>query len=62
MQRLCANNHPMVLQLRVDREDRWRCNIRECRSEITLRTGTWLEGSRISCHDLVFSYTVGRAR
>ena len=43
----------MVLQLRVDRGDRWRCNIRECRSETSLRTGTWLEGSRISCRDLV---------
>ena len=43
----------MVLQLRVDRGDWWRCNIRECRSEISLRTGTWLEGSRISCRDLV---------
>ena len=60
MQCLCANNHPMVLQLRVYRGDRWRCNIRECRSELSLRTGTWLEGSRISCRDL--AYTVGRAR
>ena len=43
----------MILQLRDNRGDRWRCTRRECRSEIALRTGTWLQGSKISYRDLI---------
>ena len=35
--RRCANGHPMVLQPR-DNGDRWRCNMRQCRSEVPLRS------------------------
>lgn len=33
----------MALRL-SDREDRWRCNVRECREQKQLKAGTWLQG------------------
>ena len=50
--RICANGHPMTLQLR-DKGDRWRCHSRDCRTEVALRKDTWLEGSKLAYRDIV---------
>ena len=47
--RICANGHPMTLQLRY-KGDRWRCHSRDCRTEVALRQDTWLEGSETSSY------------
>lgn len=51
--RSCVNNHEMVLSL-TEKADRWRCNKKECRSEIGLRKGTWLEQSKLPFDTVVF--------
>lgn len=48
-QRLCNNGHQMTLSTV---SDRWRCNARQCRQEIGLRKGTWLERSRMEWRGL----------
>ena len=50
--RICANGHPMTIQLR-DKGDRWRCHSRDCRTEVALRKDTWLEGSKLAYRDIV---------
>ena len=35
------------MKLSIGKQVRWRCAKSTCRSEIQLRVGTWLEGSRI---------------
>ena len=51
--RMCNNfNVPMNLYLR-DKGDRWRCNIRGCRSEVGLRKDTWLANSNLSYQKVV---------
>jgi transposase-like protein len=50
--RFCAKGHPMHLQLR-DNGDRWRCNIRECRQEKSLRADTWIHPSKLSFRQVV---------
>ena len=35
------------MKLNIGKQVRWRCAKSTCRSEIQLRVGTWLEGSRI---------------
>jgi transposase-like protein len=50
--RKCKNGHSMNLVL-SEMRDRWRCSKRECRYEIGLRNGTWLDGSHISYRDLI---------
>jgi len=44
--RVCKNGHGMSLSLGA--QVRWRCGKKECRSEVKMRIGNWLEGSRIS--------------
>ena len=44
--RMCTNGHPMALRL-SDREDRWRCKVRECREQKQLKAGTWLQGAHL---------------
>lgn len=44
--RVCAQGHNMSLHL-ADSRDRWRCNLRQCRTSISLRKGTWLENSKL---------------
>jgi transposase-like protein len=51
-QRFCTNNHPMVLTFGY-RQDRWRCRLRQCREDIPVRQGTWLQGSRLSYRQIV---------
>lgn len=50
--RVCANNHVMTLSL-TDRRDRWRCYQRSCLQDIPLRTGTWLQGSRLTYRQII---------
>ena len=59
--RICVNcNAPMNLYLRA-RGDRWRCNIRGCRSEVGLRKDTWLENSNLPYQKVVlFLYAWSR--
>lgn len=57
--RYCANGHEMTLQL-SEKICRWRCGKTQCRTTVGLRNGTWLEGSRLSCDNVVlfiFSWT-----
>ena len=49
-QRLCNNGHQMTLSTV---SDRWRCNARQCRQEIGLRKGTWLERSRMEFRTVI---------
>ena len=49
-QRLCSNGHQMTLSTV---SDRWRCNARQCRQEIGLRKGTWLERSRMEFRTVI---------
>ena len=43
--RVCADGHEMTLKL--GSQVRWRCLKRDCRSEVNLRVGNWLEGIRL---------------
>ena len=51
-QRRCDNNHAMVLRL-SDKEDRWRCNVRDCRQQKQLKSGTWLHGTHLTYRQAV---------
>ena len=50
--RLCTNNHVMTLSV-TDRHDRWRCHQGTCKQDISIRKGTWLEGSRLTYRQIV---------
>lgn len=50
--RMCANNHAMTLSLN-DHHDRWRCKKRECREDVQIRQGTWLQGSKLPFRQIV---------
>uniref|UniRef100_A0A1I8BIY3 Uncharacterized protein n=1 Tax=Meloidogyne hapla TaxID=6305 RepID=A0A1I8BIY3_MELHA len=43
--KICTNCHEMKLS--IGKQVRWRCCKSTCRSEINIRSGNWLEGSRI---------------
>jgi hypothetical protein len=45
--RNCARGHAMKLVESVSRAPYWYCPKSGCRSQIGLRTGNWLEGSRL---------------
>ena len=47
LHRYCSNGHKMNLHISA-REDRWRCMKSTCRSQVQLKSGTWLQGSHIS--------------
>ncbi|KER20728.1 hypothetical protein T265_10782 [Opisthorchis viverrini] len=49
-QRLCNNGRQMTLPTVPDR---WRCNVQQCRQDIGLRKGTWLEGSRMDFRTVI---------
>ena len=58
--RICGNGHNMVLQLRA-KGDRWRCHSRECRTEVSLRKDTWMEGSKLGFREVtLFIYCWSR--
>lgn len=50
--RMCSNNHAMTLSLN-DHHDRWRCKRRECREDLQVRPGTWLQGSKLPFRQIV---------
>src|ERR1044071_3160576 len=50
--RMCSNNHAMTLSLN-DHHDRWRCKKRECREDVQVRRGTWLQGSKLPFRQIV---------
>lgn len=50
--RRCANNHNMILSLN-NRQDRWRCHHTNCRHDIPVRQGTWLQGSRLTYRQII---------
>ena len=50
--RFCDNDHEMVLHL-SDKEDRWRCNVRDCRQPKQLKSGTWLQGSHLGYQQVI---------
>lgn len=51
--RRCPNLHNMTLSL-ADRQDRWRCNQRCCRFDSTVRSDTWLAGSKLPYKTIIF--------
>ena len=51
--RLCDNGHHMELYL-GDKEDRWRCNTRNCRQQKQLKAGTWLAGSHLKYEIIIY--------
>ena len=62
--KICENGHEMSLS--IGKQVRWRCRKLTCRSEINMRVGNWLEGSRIPYVTIVrfiyawaFEYTSG---
>ena len=48
--KLCDRNHPMTLK---PKRARWRCFSRDCRQDLGVRVGTWLEGSRMDLRKVV---------
>lgn len=51
-ERICKNNHKMSLCL-SEKEDRWRCNKKECRNQIQLKADTWLEGTHLKYNQII---------
>jgi len=49
--KVCTNGHDMTLHF-VGRV-RWRCRVRGCRQEVSLRVGNWLEGSKLPIKTIV---------
>ena len=49
-QRHCSNGYLMTLSVV---SDRWRCNIRGCRKEISIRKDTWLQDSKLDFRKIV---------
>jgi hypothetical protein len=47
-----SNGHAMTLSL-SDKNDRWRCRKSICRTEVGLRKGTWMEGTKIALDTFV---------
>ena len=51
MNKMCRNGHPM--NLTFEGRIRWRCRIRGCRQEVSLRVDNWLEGSKLPIRTIV---------
>ena len=51
-ERRCDKNHIMTLSL-TQRQDRWRCQQGQCKQDIPVRRGTWLEGSRLTYRQII---------
>ena len=45
LQRVCKNGHEMTLN--IGTQVRWRCRKKDCRTEVGIRVGNWMEGGRI---------------
>lgn len=50
--RYCQNGHAMRLQIR-DKGDRWRCHIRGCRCEKSIRADTWINPSKLPFQTII---------
>ena len=53
--RRCSKQHIMTLSL-TDKQDRWRCHQGQCKEDIAVRRGTWLEGSKLSYRQVVLFF------
>lgn len=49
--KVCSQNHEMVLYF--DNRIYWKCNKRSCRKNISLRTDSWFEGSKLQFENAV---------
>lgn len=50
--KLCQNNHEMVLTI-TDKRERWRCGKGNCRNDISLKSGSWLENTNLTYTEVV---------
>lgn len=62
--KICPNGHKMKLS--IGKQVKWRCRKSNCRCEVNMRVGNWLEGSRLPYVTIVrflycwsFEYTSG---
>lgn len=51
--KLCTKRHNMSIRV-SSKNTRWVCKKRQCRSEVGVRQGTWLQGSMLPLQKIIF--------